>query len=388
MKRTRKKEHDSWLLEPDICFLNHGSFGATPKIVLEYQNQLRGRLEAEPVRFFAQEWEGLLDDARNKLARFLNIEANNLAFVPNATTGVNTVLRSLFFQPGDELLITDHVYNACRNAAEFMAKRTGAKIAIASIPFPLKSSQEIVNAILAKVSSKTKLVLIDHVTSPTALIFPIKEIVDQLNQLGIDSLIDGAHAPGFISLDLQAINATYYTGNCHKWLCAPKGSGFLYVRPDKQAEIRPLSISHGANSSRKDRSRFLLEFDWTGTDDYSPYFCIPKAIDFLGSLLPGGWEELRANNHTLALEARKILCNSLNIKSPCPDELIGAMASLPLKQTGVEGEGLQVKLMQEYQIEVPVIPWFDFDHPLLRISVQFYNRIEDYKYLAEVLSKI
>ena len=381
-----KKWHNFWLLEPDIYFLNHGSFGATPRPVLEYQNQLRERLEAEPVRFFAKEWEGLLDEARNQLAWFLNIEANSLAFVPNATTGVNTVLRSLFFQPQDELLLTDHVYNACRNAVEFVAQRTGAKITIASIPFPLNSSEEIVNAVLAKVSNKTKLVLLDHVTSPTALIFPIEEIVAQLNKLGIDSLIDGAHAAGFIPLDLHSLNATYYTGNCHKWLCAPKGSGFLYVRPDKQPEIRPLSISHGANSPRGDRSRFLLEFDWTGTDDYSPYFCIPKAIDFLGSLLPGGWQELRENNRKLALDAREIICHRLNINLPCPNELIGAMASIPLWETGIEGEGLQAKLMQEYKIEVPIVPWFNFDRPLLRISAQFYNQIEEYDYLAQVLS--
>jgi isopenicillin-N epimerase len=192
-----------WLLDKDIHFLNHGSFGATPIAVLNYQQSLRERIEKEPVRFLARELEGLLDEARSQLADFITIDPDDLAFIPNATFGVNAVLRSLKFEPDDEILIANHTYNACRNAAEFIAQRSGAKIVVACVPFPLDSPQQIVEAILDKVSSKTKLALLDHVTSPTALIFPIKALIAELTHRGVDTLVDGAHAPGFVPLDLR-----------------------------------------------------------------------------------------------------------------------------------------------------------------------------------------
>ncbi|ACK71345.1 aminotransferase class V [Gloeothece citriformis PCC 7424] len=375
-----------WLLDKNIYFLNHGSYGATPIPVLDYQNSLRQKLERQPLHFLARELEGLLDQARQELAHFINADGDNLAFIPNATFGVNTVLRCLSFQPEDEILITNHTYNACLNAVNFIAHRTGAKVVIADVPFPLHSPQQITEAILAHVSPKTKLALLDHITSITALIFPIETLVKELANRGIDTLVDAAHVPGQIPVNIDSIGAAYYTGNCHKWLCAPKGAAFLYVRPDKQELIRPLIISHGANSPRSDRSFFRLEFDWMGTDDPTAYLSVPKAIQFMGSLLPQGWPDVWKHNHQLVLEARNLLAQTLQVSLPCPDEMIGSMASISLENIALSGELLYNRMLKEFKIEVPTVPWKS-NQKYIRISAQIYNTIEQYEYLSEILKK-
>lgn len=379
-----------WSLDPEINFLNHGSFGACPIAVLEQQQALRAQIEREPVRFFALELEALLDTAREELAKFTGADSTNLVFVPNATTGINTVLRSLCLstpnfpalQPGDELLTTDHEYNASRNALEMAAQISGAKVVVAPVPFPVDSAEQIVAAVLARVSSRTRLVLLDHVTSQTGLIFPLQSLIRNLTQQGIEVLIDGAHAPGMVRLDLEELGATYYSGNCHKWLCAPKGAAFLYVQPDRQERIRPLVISHGANSARTDRSRFHLEFDWVGTDDPTPYLCIPAAIQFMETLLPGGWPALMQHNHATVVQAREALCQTLGVHPPCPASMLGSMAVIPLP-TG-SPEQLQTALFHQ-KIEVPIIPWPRSPHRLIRISAQIYNSQADYDGLSTVL---
>lgn len=370
-----------------MTFLNHGSFGACPKQVLEFQQRLRSQIEHEPLRFFGREWEPLLDDARSKLAAFVGADVQDLVFVPNATTGVNSVLRSLTFSPEDEILTTNHEYNACRNALDFIASRTGARVVVAKVPFPIDSPQQIVAAVIERVSAKTRLALLDHVTSQTGLIFPIQELAKELQQRGVDTLVDGAHAPGMISLDLREIGATYYSGNCHKWLCAPKGAAFLYVRRDKQSEIRPLTISHGTNSPRTDKSRFQLEFDWTGTDDPTAYMCVPEAIAFMGSLLPGGWTELRQQNHQLVLQGRRLLCEALEVQPLCPKEMIGSMAVVPMPTTWENRDFMSIhdELFDKFGIQVQVMPWQEKPRLLVRISAQIYNTLEQYEYLAKVL---
>ena len=386
--------NEYWLLDRDITFLNHGSFGACPIPVLEAQSSFREQLEREPLRFLMREFEPLLDHARNQLAAFIGASEDQLAFVPNATTGVNAVLRSLSFAPGDELLTTNQEYNACRNAIDFVASRTGAKVIVAEIPFPIESPEQIIEAIIKCISPQTKLALLDHIVSQTGLIFPIKQLVGELVNRGVDVLVDGAHAPGMVALNLDEIGAAYYTGNCHKWLCAPKGAAFLYVRRDKQDAIRPTTISHGANSPRTDKSRFQLEFDWIGTVDPSPYLCVPVAIDFMGSLLDGGWPELMAKNHALALAGRQILADKLDLPLPCPDEMVGSMAVVPLtdqKSDAVSKVGiplLQEALWEIFKIEVPVIPWPDASKRLVRISAQFYNTLPQYEYLAKALVEL
>lgn len=374
-----------WMFDPEITFLNHGAFGACPIPILEKQYQFRQQLEQQTFHYFVREYEALLDQARQELACFVGALPEELVFVPNATTGINAVLRSLPFTEHDELLTTNHEYNACRNVLEFVASCTKARIIIADIPFPVKSSEQIIERLMEKVSPRTKLVLIDHITSQTGLIFPIQEIIQKLNNLGIDTLIDGAHAPGMLPLNLQEIGATYYTGNCHKWLSAPKGAAFLCVKLNKQSLIRPVTISHGANSTRSDRSRFFLEFDWTGTPDPSAYLCIPEVIKFLGSLLPGGWSELIKTNHNLAIQARKILSEKLEISLPCPDDMIGSMAVLPLGKRWQNFSDLNQKLWEEYKIEVPMMPWDEENKPLMRISAHLYNHLSQYEYLAEAL---
>ncbi len=382
---------DVWTLDPSVAFLNHGSFGACPRPVLEAQTRWRTRMERQPVQFLARDLEGLLDDARAALAAFVGAAPADLAFVPNATAGVNAVLRSLPLAPGDELLTTDHAYNACRNALEFVAGRAGARVVVARVPFPLADAGEVSSAILDAVTSRTRLALVDHVTSPTGLVFPIAAIVRALAARGVDTLVDGAHAPGMVDLDVASIGAAYYTGNCHKWLCAPKGAGFLWVRRDRQPGVRPLAISHGATVPRTDRSRFLLEFDWTGSLDPTAWLCVPDALDTVGGLLPGGWPAVRATNRELALDARRLLCDALRVAPPCPEDMIGSLATVPLPDQSDGGvapfasDPLADRLLVRHRIEVPVSAWPAPPRRVLRISAQLYNTRAQYERLAGAL---
>src|SRR5437764_8902568 len=381
-----------WLLDPQITFLNHGSFGATPIAVLARQDEYRTQLEREPVRFMVRELEPLLDAARGQVARFVGAAPEEIAFVPNATAGVNAVLRSLDLDRHDELLVTTHEYNASRNALDFVCALAGAKVVVAEVPFPIAAPDVVVERVLEKVTERTRLLLIDHITSQTGLIMPIARLVAEMRARGVDVLVDGAHGPGQIPLDMHAIGAAYYTGNFHKWVCAPKGAAFLYVAPNRRASIRPAAISHGANATRTDRSRFLLEFDWTGTYDPTAWLCVPHAMQTMAALVEGGWPEVMRRNHDLALRARDLLCERLGIDHPAPDAMLGAMAAFPLPDGDAldasalyGGEPLQDALLEEHNIEVPVMPWPYPPKRTLRISAQLYNAIEEYERLAEAL---
>ncbi|HEX4265957.1 MAG TPA: aminotransferase class V-fold PLP-dependent enzyme [Verrucomicrobiae bacterium] len=382
-----------WLLDPKIVFLNHGAFGACPRRVLEFQSEWRARMERQPLQFLVRDAEPALDAARESLAQFIGTDADDLVFVPNATSGVNSVLRSLTFQRGDELLTTNQEYNACRNALDYVAQRSGARVVVANIPFPFRHADEIITPILERVTSRTKLALVDHVTSQTGIVLPIAKIIKGLRARGVDTLVDGAHAPGMVPLNLRQLGATYYTGNCHKWLCAPKGAAFLRVRRDRQKLIRPLTISHAANSRRKDRSRFLLEFGWQGTFDPSAFLSVPEAIRFVGSLQPGGWPEVMARNRALVLAARKILCDTLDVAEPCPEEFIGSIAAIPLPDAAKDQlprlpfneSPLQNTLRRKHRIEVPMISWPAPPARLLRIAAQLYNSLPQYERLAAAL---
>jgi isopenicillin-N epimerase len=380
-----------WDLDPELVFLNHGSFGACPRAVLRHQQELRQRLERNPVLFVGRELEALLDEARHELARLVAADADDLAFVPNATTGVNAVLRSLSFAPGDELLVLDHEYNASRNALDFVAARSGARVITVTVPLPLASPQQVHDAVLAAVTGRTRLLLIDHVTSATGLVLPVETIVPALRERGVETLVDGAHAPGMLPLDLTRLGAAYYTGNCHKWLCTPKGSALLHVRRDCQPAIRPLAISHGANSTRGDRSRFRLEFDFTGTDDPTPFLCLPAALRCLGDLLPGGLPALQRHNHDLAVRGRELLCARLGTAPLAPATMLGSLASVTLPPSSAAPvppyglDELQARLFAQHRIEVPVMRWPGSPGRLLRISPQAYNSFAQYEYLAQAL---
>jgi isopenicillin-N epimerase len=380
-----------WTLDPSVEFLNHGSFGAAPRPVLETQAEWRARLERQPVQFF-RELEPHLDAARATLGAFVEADPDDLAFVSNATSGVNTVVRSLELQPGDELLTTDHAYNACRNTLRLHEPR-GVRVVVAEVPFPLRSPCQVVDAVLARATPRTRLALLDHVTSPTGLVFPVAELVRALGERGIDTLVDGAHAPGMVPLDLRTLGAAYYTGNCHKWLCAPKGSAFLHVRRDRQDGMLPLTIGHGLNSTRTDRSRFRLLFDWTGTADPTPFLCIPAALQCLGSLLPGGWPELMRRNRALALSAQAILGEALGIELPAPSEMIGSLAAVPLPPLAhadvaarpAPPDPLQRALLSRHRIEAPVMPFPAPPARVLRVAAQVYNSEEQVRALAAAL---
>lgn len=387
MQENRSPFPHLWGLDPAVTFLNHGSFGACPLAVLDVQTELRRELEAQPLRFFTRGFDERMDAALGELGEFVGAQGQDLAWVSNATAGVNTVLRSLEFAHGDELLATDHTYAACRNAMDDVARRSGAQVKVAAIPFPLTSADQVVDAILGAVNSRTRLALVDHVTSPTGLVLPIDRLVAALQERGIDVLVDGAHGPGMLPLDLDRLGAAYYTGNCHKWLCAPKGSAFLHVRRDRQARVRPLSVSHGFASSRTDRSRFRLEFDWTGTPDPTPMLCVPAAIRFVGNLLPGGWPAWMAANRALALHARDQLCAAVGVPVPCPEAMVGSLAAVPLPDlAGLDGGVCETDALQErlYQagFEVPVFHWPALSLRILRVAAQGYNDASQFDRLA------
>ncbi len=388
-----------WQLDPDIVFLNHGSFGACPAAVLAVQQDWRDRLERQPVRFLDGELPGLLDDARQHVGAFLGADPAGLAFVPNATTGVNAVLRSLRFERDDELLTDDHEYNAILTTMRAVAARDGARVVVAPLPFPIGSPDEVVDALLERVTPRTRLAVLSHVTSPTALVLPIERLVAALAERGVDTLVDGAHAPGMVPLALDALGAAYYTGNGHKWLCGPKGSAFLWVRADQRAVVHPTTTSHGANDPRPDPSRYHLEFDWPGTTDPTPALTLPAAIDWVAAQDPGGWPAVMAANHALAIEAQRRLSEALGVPPPAPAAMLGSMASLPLPvdATDAAGDALHDALFEDDRIEVPIPSWpvrgarAQPDDPparlLVRVSAQRYVEPADIDALVAALGR-
>jgi isopenicillin-N epimerase len=378
-----------WALERGLVFLNHGSFGACPKPVLAIQSELRKEMEASPVQFLWRHYEARLQPARAALATFVGAGQRDLVFVTNATTAVNAVVRSWKLRCADEILTTNLDYNACRNVLAEVAKAAGAKVVVARIPFPISKADDAVEAILSCITPRTRYAMIDHVTSGSALVLPISKIVSELETRGIDTLVDGAHAPGMLALNLRKLRAAWYCGNLHKWVCAPKGSAFLWAREDRQDSLQPAVISHGNNCPRPGFTPFQDRFDWAGSFDPSPWFCVPDAIQWMGKLLPGGWGELRRKNRELALEARSLLCKALGVKAPCPGGMIGSMATIPLpaRFQGVRFTSKlapeQERLFDECRIEVPFVTINGLR--CFRVSAQLYNTPGEYAYLAECI---
>ncbi len=381
-----------WRLDPDVIHLNHGSFGATPGPVLEEQRRLRDAMESNPTRWFLADYQPALDQARSRVADFVGSDPAGLGFVNNATEGVNSVLRSLEadLRPGDEIVVPDHSYNACRNAVEVTAARTGARVVTAAIPFPLRSASEVTNRILGVVTDRTRLLMVDAVTSPTALVLPLAEIVAALEP-EVRVLVDAAHAPGMIDFDVTALGASYVTANCHKWMCSPKGSALLYVREDHRDRIYPAVISHGYNGGwPAEGGHMHTQFDWTGTDDPTAWLATPVALEAMAGLHPDGWDGVRRANRDLCLTARDMLTDLLGIEAPAPDGMIGAIASVPLPRSlspgGTIFNPLMGALRTRWGIEVMVMSWPDPSAGLLRVSTQQYNTVEHLERLVEAVA--
>lgn len=391
-RKLRNKFASFWNFDPDMVFLNHGSFGACPTEVNRYRTRLLNRLEKQPVDFIQREYMPRITGILEKLENFTGASPGSIVLVTNATTGINTVLSNLSINPGDELITTGQEYFASANILRTNAEKYDAKCVEVPIKTPVSGPDQVIDSILSGVTSRTVLVLIDHISSPTGMVFPVKELVRRLDQLGIDVLVDGAHGPGMIPLNLEELGAAYYTGNCHKWLCAPKTAALLYVRPDRQKNFRPAVMSHVASEFDIEMSDFQIEFFWNGTIDPTPRMSIPFTIDFMESLHPDGWTGIMNENHEKVVRAEGLICDRLGIEPSCPENMIGSMAaiSLPWKQPSdlppPEGiDPLQNWLFREKQIEIPVtftsIPQGRF----LRLSAQLYNSDADFEYLCRSL---
>lgn len=375
---------DEWMLDERIAFLNHGSFGATPRRVFQEQDAWRRRIESEPVEIIGRRHESLLARSRQAIGDWLNMRPADFGFVTNATEGVNAVLRSLRLEPGQELLTTTHVYNAVRQAMRSVADRSGATYREIDVPPPFQSPDQIAERILGGLGPRTRFLLIDHVTSPTAVIFPVREIVSACAERGIDVMVDGAHGPGMLPLDVSAIGAAYYAGNLHKWACAPKGTGFLWVRPDRQADVHPPIISHRYGDG------FAAEFSWQGTRDLAAWLAAPAALEFLGEI---GWQAVRGFNHAMITAAQRMLCERWGVEpiSPLNGSMIGSMATIPLpgklsRLTEAEFRSTQQRLYSEFQVEVPIMQWGGRSY--VRPCCQIYNRPEDFDRLAAAVPRL
>jgi isopenicillin-N epimerase len=374
---------DQFLLRPGMAFLNHGSFGACPRPVFAVYQDWQLKLEQQPVEFLGRRINDLLATARAKLAAFLGTQADNLVYVPNATYGVNIVARSLELRPGDEVLATNHEYGACDRAWRFICRQRGATYINRPIDLPLESADAFVDQLWAGVTERTRVIFMSHITSPTALIFPIEQICQRAREAGILTVIDGAHAPGQIDLALDAIGADFYTGNCHKWMCAPKSAGFLYARPERQALLHPLIISWGWESETPGPSPFIDYFEWRGTHDPAAYLSVPAVIDFMAAR---DWPSVRAACHELLLEASHRIAAFSGRPQFSPDTTAwwSQMRTIPLPPCDLKV--LKERLWNEYQVEVPLVGWGGAH--AIRVSIQCYNGPSDIDRLVEALKRL
>lgn len=377
---------EQFLLDPDVVFLNHGSFGATPRPVFEEYQRWQFRLERQPVLFLGRELLDLLRAAREALGDTLHVAADTLAYVPNATVGINIVARSLSLGSGDEILTTDHEYGACDNLWEFISLKTGARIIRQAIPLPVTTPEEVVEQVWQGVTPRTRVLFMSHITSPTALCLPVEALCARARSQGILTVIDGAHAPGQIPLNLDQLGVDFYAGNCHKWLCAPKGAGFLYVRSERQDLIEPLIVSWGwgQNNTYSNDGPYLNNLQWTGTRDPSAALSVPAAIRFEQE---HNWPTVRRRCHDLVRTAVHRLSDLTGLPPLYPDDqgFYHQMATLPLP-FGTDLLDLKARLYDEHRVEIPTIDWQG--QPFVRLSVQGYNSAEDIDRLLDALSRL
>jgi isopenicillin-N epimerase len=370
---------DEFMLDPDVVFLNHGSFGACPRPVFDTYQFWQREMERQPVEFYQRRYDDVLDHARGYLGDYVGTSADNLIFLPNATVAINMVARSIRLEAGDEVLTTDHEYGAMDKTWEFVCGKTGAKLIHHPIPLPVPTAHEIVEGFWSKVTPRTKVIFISHYTSPTALIMPIEPIIQRARAAGIITVIDGAHIPGQIDLNLDDLGADYYTGNLHKWLCAPKVAGFLYARPELHPVTDPLIISWGYVRE----TTFTGHNRWQGTTDVSPYLAVPAAIDFQRD---HAWDTVRVDCHGLASETRGRVAELFDLPPIQPDstEWFRQMVAMPLPEC--DAVAIKARLVEEYNVEVPLTTWNDCN--FLRVSYQGYNSVSDMEALLAALQGI
>jgi isopenicillin-N epimerase len=375
---------DLFLLDPDVVFLNHGSFGATPRPVFEVYQGWQRRLEAQPVKFLGRDLTGYLATARRALGELVNVPADDLVYLPNATFAVNVVARSLPLVPGDEVLATDHEYGACERAWRFVAARRGFTYRRQPLPLPLTSPEALVEQFWLGVTPRTKVIFLSHITSPTAIRLPVEAICARAREAGILTLIDGAHAVGQLPLDVAAVGADFYTSNAHKWLCAPKGSAFLHVRPECQRLIEPLAVGWGWGEDRPASygSDFLDYLQWLGTDDYSAYLSVPAAIQFQTD---HDWPAVRKACHLLLTESLEQISDLTGLPPVYPagdDTFYSQMAIAPLPPIA-DLSAFKARLYDEHRVEAPCIDWNG--RPFIRLSIQGYNSRADVDILLAAL---
>ena len=371
-----------FLLQPDVIFLNHGSFGACPRPVFEAYQARQLELERQPVKFF-QRLPDLLAEARAVLGPFVGAHPDDIAFVTNATLGVNVVARSLKLEPGDEVLTTNHEYGSCNKAWQYCCECTGARYVVQDVPLPVTSIEQVVETIWAGVTERTRVLYLSHVTSPTALTLPIEPLIRRARGAGIITVIDGAHAPGQRDLDLETLGVDFYTGNCHKWLNAPKGAGFLYAQREMQHLVQPLIVGGAWRNNGSNGSHFTAEQESLGTRDAAAFLAVPEAIRFHRE---HNWPAVRTECHELVRYFRDAITRLTGLEPICPDSprWFVQMATVPLpKCDPVE---LGNRAFREFGVEVPFLTWEDRQY--LRISVQGYNTRQDVGMLICALTEL
>lgn len=372
-----------FILRPGVTYLNHGSFGACPRPVFERYQAWQRTLEEQPVEFLGRRFPDLMRAARESLGAFVGADPDDLVFVPNATTGLNAVARSLRLAPGDEILSTDHEYGALDRTWTFICDKQGARYVRQPVPLPVESAEQVAETVWAGVTPRTRVLFMSHLTSTTALVFPVAPLVRRARERGILTVIDGAHAPGQLPLDLAALGADFYAGNCHKWMNAPKGSAFLHARREVQPLMEPLVVSWGWHSERPGPSRFVDEHEWQGTRDVAAYLSVPAAIEFLHE---HDWPTVRRACHDLARAARRDVDKITGQAPVSPDcqEWFVQMVTMALPPC--DHEALQRRLWDEFSIEVPTFAWNGGSY--IRVSIQAYNTEADVDALVHALSHL
>jgi isopenicillin-N epimerase len=376
---------EEFLLEPNIIFLNHGSYGATPRPVFAAYQDWQKRLERQPVRFLGREFHGLIYEARKSLGEYLDASTDDLVYIPNATHGANIIARSLDLQPGDEVLTTNHEYGACDFAWEFVCSAAGAHYLRHSFPLPVSAYEEIVEGFLARITPRTKAIYLSHITSSTALRLPVEQICRAARERGVLSIIDAAHSPGQIPMNLSQLGADVVFGNCHKWMLAPKGSAFLYVRREVQKIVQPLIVSWGYEAAPEftTGSRFVDLLQWTGTKDPAAALTVPAAIRFMEE---HHWEAVRQHSHRLLRLALARISDLTGLPPayPLDSDYYSQMGIAPLP--ACDPAALKQHLYDDFAIEVPITEWQG--KQFIRISIQAYNGPEDVESLLHALSEL